>query len=70
MGYSLNQMTMLGDVMVGIVIDDAIVVLENIYRLLRKREWTRSARLSRVRVDRPRVLGTLYLFGRVQPVGL
>ncbi len=33
MGYSLNQMTMLALVlMVGIVIDDAIVVLENIYR--------------------------------------
>jgi len=33
MGYTLNQMTMLALVlMVGIVIDDAIVVLENIYR--------------------------------------
>ena len=32
-GYSLNQMTMLAlTLMVGIVIDDAIVVLENIYR--------------------------------------
>ena len=32
-GYSLNQMTMLAlTIMVGIVIDDAIVVLENIYR--------------------------------------
>lgn len=33
MGFTLNQMTMLALVlMVGIVIDDAIVVLENIYR--------------------------------------
>ncbi|HYJ91392.1 MAG TPA: efflux RND transporter permease subunit, partial [Pyrinomonadaceae bacterium] len=33
LGYSLNQMTMLAlTLMVGIVIDDAIVVLENIYR--------------------------------------
>jgi HAE1 family hydrophobic/amphiphilic exporter-1 len=32
-GFSLNQMTMLAlTLMVGIVIDDAIVVLENIYR--------------------------------------
>src|SRR5947209_7430598 len=34
-GYSLNQMTMLAlTLMVGIVIDDAIVVLENIYRFV------------------------------------
>jgi HAE1 family hydrophobic/amphiphilic exporter-1 len=33
LGYTLNQMTMLAlTLMVGIVIDDAIVVLENIYR--------------------------------------
>jgi HAE1 family hydrophobic/amphiphilic exporter-1 len=37
--YSLNQMTMLAlTLMVGIVIDDAIVVLENIYRLSKRRE--------------------------------
>ena len=35
-GFTLNQMTMLAlTLMVGIVIDDAIVVLENIYRLRR-----------------------------------
>src|SRR5207237_6632961 len=33
LGYTLNQITMLAlTLMVGIVIDDAIVVLENIYR--------------------------------------
>jgi HAE1 family hydrophobic/amphiphilic exporter-1 len=35
MGYTLNQITMLSlTLMVGIVIDDAIVVLENIYRFV------------------------------------
>ncbi|MEO8649974.1 MAG: efflux RND transporter permease subunit [Acidobacteriota bacterium] len=37
-GYSLNQMTMLAlTLMVGIVIDDAIVVLENIYRMVEEK---------------------------------
>ncbi|HXF42440.1 MAG TPA: efflux RND transporter permease subunit, partial [Pyrinomonadaceae bacterium] len=36
--YSLNQMTMLAlTLMVGIVIDDAIVVLENIYRFIEEK---------------------------------
>jgi HAE1 family hydrophobic/amphiphilic exporter-1 len=35
LGYTLNQMTMLAlTLMVGVVIDDAIVVLENIYRFV------------------------------------
>src|ERR687893_122143 len=38
LGYSLNQMTMLSlTLMVGIVIDDAIVVLENIYRFVEEK---------------------------------
>src|SRR5918911_3611414 len=38
-GYSLNQMTMLAlTLMVGIVIDDAIVVLENIYRFVEEKK--------------------------------
>ncbi|MBA3334859.1 MAG: efflux RND transporter permease subunit, partial [Acidobacteria bacterium] len=38
LGYSLNQMTMLAlTLMVGIVIDDAIVVLENIYRYVEEK---------------------------------
>lgn len=37
-GYSLNQMTMLAlTLMVGVVIDDAIVVLENIYRYVEEK---------------------------------
>ncbi len=38
LGFSLNQMTMLAlTLMVGIVIDDAIVVLENIYRFVEEK---------------------------------
>ncbi|MBX5479947.1 MAG: efflux RND transporter permease subunit, partial [Pyrinomonas methylaliphatogenes] len=38
MGYTLNQITMLAlTLMVGIVIDDAIVVLENIYRFIEEK---------------------------------
>ena len=38
MGYTLNQITMLAlTLMVGIVIDDAIIVLENIYRYIEEK---------------------------------
>jgi hydrophobe/amphiphile efflux-1 (HAE1) family protein len=38
MGYTLNQITMLAlTLMVGIVIDDAIIVLENIYRFMEEK---------------------------------
>jgi HAE1 family hydrophobic/amphiphilic exporter-1 len=38
MGFTLNQITMLGlTLMVGIVIDDAIVVLENIFRFMEEK---------------------------------
>ncbi len=38
MGYTLNQITMLSlTLMVGIVVDDAIVVLENIYRFVEEK---------------------------------
>ncbi len=41
MGFTLNQITMLGlTLMVGIVIDDAIVVLENIFRFLEEKNMT------------------------------
>ena len=40
MGYTLNQITMLAlTLMVGIVIDDAIVVLENIYRFVEEKGY-------------------------------
>jgi HAE1 family hydrophobic/amphiphilic exporter-1 len=38
-GYTLNQITMLAlTLMVGIVIDDAIIVLENIYRFIEEKD--------------------------------
>src|SRR4026208_2416074 len=38
MGYTLNQISMLAlTLMVGIVIDDAIIVLENIYRFIEEK---------------------------------
>ena len=38
MGYSLNRITMLAlTLMVGIVIDDAVVVLENIFRFVEEK---------------------------------
>ena len=38
MGFTLNQITMLAlTLMVGIVIDDAIIVLENIYRFMEEK---------------------------------
>ncbi|MBM3753988.1 MAG: hypothetical protein FJW38_08425 [Acidobacteria bacterium] len=41
MGFSLNQITMLAlTLMVGIVIDDAIVVLENIFRFMEEKHLT------------------------------
>ncbi len=41
MDYSLNQITMLAlTLMVGVVIDDAIIVLENIYRFIEEKGMT------------------------------
>src|SRR6516162_9047254 len=38
MGFTLNQITMLAlTLMVGVVIDDAIIVLENIYRFIEEK---------------------------------
>src|SRR5207253_965855 len=38
MSYTLNQITMLAlTLMVGVVIDDAIIVLENIYRFVEEK---------------------------------
>ncbi|MDH7570861.1 MAG: efflux RND transporter permease subunit, partial [Armatimonadota bacterium] len=44
LGFTLNQMTMLGlSLVVGILVDDSIVVIENIYRHLRMGEGPREA---------------------------
>jgi hydrophobic/amphiphilic exporter-1 (mainly G- bacteria), HAE1 family len=47
MGFTLNLMTLLGlSLVVGILVDDSIVVLENIYHHLEKGEEPRSAALK------------------------
>jgi HAE1 family hydrophobic/amphiphilic exporter-1 len=47
MGFTLNQMTMLGlSLVVGILVDDSIVVLENIYRHLSRGESPREAAIN------------------------
>lgn len=47
MGFTLNQMTMLGlSLVVGILVDDSIVVLENIYRHLSRGESPKEAAIN------------------------
>ena len=56
MGFTLNQITMLAlTLMVGIVIDDAIVVLENIFRFIEEKGMPPfQAAIEGTRGDRPR----------------
>ena len=56
MGYTLNQLTMLAlTLMVGVVIDDAIIVLENIYRFIEEKGMTPfDAAIEGTQGDRPR----------------
>ena len=50
MGFTLNNMTLLAITLaVGIVIDDAIVVLENIFRYMEEKGCTPTRRRSRAR---------------------
>ena len=72
LGFTLNQMTMLAlTLMVGIVIDDAIVVLENIYRFVEEKGMTPM----RAAVEATREIGlavmatTLSLLAVFLPVG-
>ncbi len=55
MGYTLNQITMLAlTLMVGVVIDDAIIVLENIYRYVEEKGMTPfQAAIEGTAGDRP-----------------
>jgi hydrophobic/amphiphilic exporter-1 (mainly G- bacteria), HAE1 family len=59
-GYTLNQVTMLSlALMIGIVIDDAIVVLENIYRFVQEKGMDPiKASLEATREIGPAVVGT------------
>ena len=72
LGYTLNQMTMLAlTLMVGIVIDDAIVVLENIYRFVEEKGMTpRQAAVEATREIGLAVMATtLSLLAVFLPVG-
>jgi HAE1 family hydrophobic/amphiphilic exporter-1 len=47
LGFTLNQMTMLGlSLVIGVLIDDSIVVLENIFRHLQRGETPREAAIN------------------------
>jgi len=71
-GYSLNQMTMLAlTLMVGIVIDDAIVVLENIYRFVEEKGMSpfQAAIEGTREIGLPVLATTLALLAVFIPVG-
>ena len=72
LGYTLNQMTMLAlTLMVGIVIDDAIVVLENIYRFVEEKGMDpfRAAIEGTREIGLPVLATTLSLLAVFIPVG-
>jgi hydrophobic/amphiphilic exporter-1 (mainly G- bacteria), HAE1 family len=72
LGYSLNQMTMLAlTLMVGIVIDDAIVVLENIYRYVEEKGMNpfQAAIEGTREIGLPVLATTLSLLAVFIPVG-
>src|SRR5436190_80455 len=72
MGYTLNQITMLAlTLMVGIVIDDAIVVLENIYRFVDEKGMNPfQAAIDATREIGPAVMATtLSLMAVFVPIG-
>ncbi len=71
-GFSLNQMTMLAlTLMVGIVIDDAIVVLENIYRFVEEKgmDPVQAAIEGTREIGLPVLATTLSLLAVFVPVG-
>ena len=71
LGFTLNSVTMLALVlMVGIVIDDAIVVLENIYRFVEEKGYSpmEAARLGTAEIGLPVLATTLSLVVIFVPV--
>jgi len=72
MGYTLNSITMLAlTLMVGIVIDDAIVVLENIFRFIDEKGMNPfQAAIEGTREIGPAVMATtLSLMAVFVPIG-
>ncbi len=72
MGFTLNQITMLAlTLMVGIVIDDAIIVLENIYRFIEEKNMPpfQAAILGTKEIGLAVMATTLSLLAVFLPVG-
>ena len=72
MGFTLNQITMLAlTLMVGIVIDDAIIVLENIYRFIEEKKMPpmQAAALGTREIGLAVMATTLSLLAVFLPVG-
>ena len=70
-GFSLNTITLFGLILsIGIVVDDAIVVIENVQRLIAKGRSPRKAALESMRqVTSPIIATTLVLLAVFVPVG-
>lgn len=72
-GYSINVLTMFGMVLaIGIIIDDAIVVIENVERLMREEHLPpREATIRAMREITPAIIGiTLVLSAVFIPIAL
>ena len=71
MGFTLNQITMLAlTLMVGIVIDDAIIVLENIFRFIEEKDMPPfQAAIQGTQGDRPGGHGDHAVAARGVPAG-
>lgn len=72
MGFSINLLTLLAMVLaIGLVVDDAIVVLENIYRHVEEGMTTFKAAIQGAReIANPVILMTLTLVAVYLPIGM
>ena len=72
LGYSINLLTLLALVLaIGLVVDDAIVVLENTYRLIEEGETPFNAALIGAReISGPVIAMTITLIAVYAPIGL
>ena len=71
LGYSLNLLTLLAMILaIGLVVDDAIVVLENIYRHLESGQTAMEAALAGAReIKNPVIVMTTTLVAVFAPIG-
>jgi len=72
MGYSINTITMFGLVLaIGIVVDDAIIVIENVERILREEQLPIKEAVTKAmgQVSGPIIATTLVLLAVFVPVG-